>query len=62
MLAPGDALNAGTAKALSGGSLKFGIVDGLLKVNGATIVKTDIKCDNGVIHVIDAVIPLFFGS
>ncbi|MEO1831520.1 MAG: fasciclin domain-containing protein, partial [Akkermansiaceae bacterium] len=52
----GDALNAGTAKALSGGSLKFDVVDGLLKVNGATIVKTDIKCDNGVIHVIDAVI------
>ena len=52
----GDALNAGIAKSLSGGSLKFEIVDGLLKVNGATIVKTDIKCDNGVIHVIDAVI------
>ena len=52
----GDALNVGTAKSLSGGSLKFDVVDGLLKVNGATIIKTDIKCDNGVIHVIDAVI------
>jgi len=52
----GDALNAGIAKSLGGGSLKFSVVDGLLKVNGATIVKTDIKCDNGTIHVIDAVI------
>jgi uncharacterized surface protein with fasciclin (FAS1) repeats len=52
----GDALNAGQAKSINGGSLEFGIVDGLFKVNGATIVKTDIQCDNGVIHVIDAVI------
>ena len=52
----GDALNAGNAKALGGGTLKFNVVNGVLKVNGATIVKTDIKCDNGIIHVIDAVI------
>ncbi len=51
----GDALNAKKAKALSGGMLEFGITDGVFKVNGATIVKTDIICDNGVIHVIDAV-------
>lgn len=52
----GDALNAGKAKSLGGGTLEFGIVDGLFKVNGATILKTDIPCDNGIIHVIDAVI------
>ena len=52
----GDALNAKKAKALSGGTLEFGIVDGVFQVNGATIVKTDIVCDNGVIHVIDAVL------
>lgn len=52
----GDALNVGKAKSLSGGNLEFGIVDGVFKVNGATIVRTDIKCDNGMIHVIDAVI------
>lgn len=52
----GDALNAGKAKALSGGSLQFGIVDGRFQVNGVTILKTDIECDNGVIHVLDAVL------
>lgn len=52
----GTALNAGTAKSLSGGELAFGISDGTFKVNGATIVTTDIKADNGVIHVIDTVL------
>ena len=55
-ISAGDALNAKKAKSLSGGTLEFGIVDGVFKVKGATIVKTDIVCDNGVIHVIDAVL------
>jgi transforming growth factor-beta-induced protein len=55
-ISAGDALNAKQAEAFSGGTLEFGITDGVFKVNGATIVKTDIICDNGVIHVIDAVI------
>jgi transforming growth factor-beta-induced protein len=55
-ISAGDALNAGKAKSLSGGVLQFGIVDGLFKVNGVSIVKTDIVCDNGRIHVIDAVL------
>ena len=52
----GDALNVGTATSLNSGTLEFGIIDGVFKVNGATIVKTNIQCDNGIIHVIDAVI------
>jgi uncharacterized surface protein with fasciclin (FAS1) repeats len=52
----GDALNAGKAKALGGGELRFGIAEGRLKVNKATILQTDIKADNGVIHVIDSVL------
>ena len=52
----GSALNAKSAKALSGENLNFAIDNGVFKVNGAKIVVTDIKCDNGVIHVIDAVL------
>jgi len=52
----GDALNAKSAKSLNGDSLNFAIDGGVFQVNGATIVKTDIACDNGVIHVIDAVL------
>ena len=32
------------------------LTDGQVKVDGATVVKTDINCSNGVIHVIDVVI------
>ena len=52
----GDALNAKSAKTLNGQAVEFAIDSGTFKVNGATIVKTDIAGDNGVIHVIDAVL------
>jgi NADH dehydrogenase [ubiquinone] 1 alpha subcomplex assembly factor 1 len=52
----GDALNAGKGKSLGGGELRFRIQDGRFQVNGANILKTDIKADNGVIHVIDSVL------
>ena len=52
----GDALNAKNAKTVNGKSLEFGIENGAFKVNGSTIRTTDIECDNGVIHVIDAVL------
>jgi transforming growth factor-beta-induced protein len=52
----GDALNVKNAKTLNGKLVEFGIKDGLLRVTGATINKTDIECDNGVIHVIDTVL------
>jgi len=41
---------------LNGNQLTFGVKGGTLKVNEATIQTTDIKCENGVIHVIDAVL------
>ncbi len=47
----GDVIKVGEAKTLQGSKATFG-----LKIDGANIIKTDIGCSNGVIHVIDAVI------
>lgn len=55
-ISAGDALNAREAESLSGQSVAFGVQEGRLKANDANIIKTDIKCDNGTIHVIDAVL------
>ena len=43
----------GTAQ---GKAVTFGTAGGALTVNGATIVKPNIDCTNGMIHVIDAVL------
>jgi uncharacterized surface protein with fasciclin (FAS1) repeats len=48
-----DGLEAATAQ---GGSVKFAVADGAVKINEANVVATDIVASNGVIHVIDAVI------
>lgn len=55
-ISAGDALNAGNAKTLNGQTVEFSVQEGRLRANKASIVKTDIICDNGVIHVIDAVL------
>ncbi|QTN31719.1 CIA30 family protein [Akkermansiaceae bacterium] len=52
----GDALNARKAKSISGQTINFAIKDGTLKANSSTILSTDIACDNGIIHIIDAVL------
>ena len=45
-----------SAKTVNGASLKISTTDGV-KLNGSTsVVKTDIACTNGVIHVIDSVL------
>lgn len=51
-----QALSAGQAKSLQGGSLVIEVQEGVARVNGATLLKTDIDASNGVIHVIDAVL------
>ncbi len=45
--------SAGTAQ---GQSLAIGMAGGSITVNGAKVIKADIKCSNGMIHVIDAVL------
>jgi len=44
------------ARTLQGQDLKISVSDGKVKVDEAVVVKTDIVCSNGVIHVIDAVV------
>ena len=36
--------------------IKVGKVDQVISIETAKVVKTDIKCSNGLIHVIDSVI------
>jgi uncharacterized surface protein with fasciclin (FAS1) repeats len=45
-----------SAATVNGASVKIGVKDGVVTVDGATVVATDIKTSNGVIHVIDSVL------
>lgn len=45
-----------SAKTLNGASLKISTGDGVKLNGGTSVVKTDIACTNGVIHVIDSVL------
>ncbi len=51
-----DVVHLKSAKTVQGGSAKVAVKDGAVMIDAAKVVKTDIVCDNGVIHVIDAVI------
>lgn len=44
-----------SAKTAEGGTVKIHAMGGKVMVDNATVVKADIACDNGVIHVIDTV-------
>ncbi len=50
-----DVLGLTEATTVQGQTIKINTKDGV-KVDNANVVTTDIVCDNGVIHVIDAVI------
>ncbi len=51
-----DVVKLDEAKTVQGQAVKIVVADGGVKVDNAKVVKTDIVCKNGVIHVIDAVI------
>jgi uncharacterized surface protein with fasciclin (FAS1) repeats len=51
-----DVVKLETAKTVQGKDVKIVTKDGKVTINGANVIKTDIICENGVIHVIDAVI------
>ena len=51
-----QAVAAGKATTLQGGTVTVDIADGRLTINQATVTKTDVAADNGIIHVIDRVL------
>jgi uncharacterized surface protein with fasciclin (FAS1) repeats len=51
-----DVVQLKNAKTVQGSKVKIRVKDGTVMVDNAKVVKTDIACKNGVIHVIDAVI------
>jgi uncharacterized surface protein with fasciclin (FAS1) repeats len=51
-----DVVKLTEAKTVQGSKVAIEVKDGVVMVDQAKVVKTDIPCKNGVIHVIDAVI------
>lgn len=51
-----DVVKLKDAKTVQGQKVKIAVKDGKVSIDKATVVKADIPCKNGVIHVIDAVI------
>jgi uncharacterized surface protein with fasciclin (FAS1) repeats len=51
-----DVVKIKSAKTVQGSSAKVKVMGSDVMIDGAKVVKTDIVCDNGVIHVIDSVI------
>ena len=51
-----DVVKIKSAKTVEGSSAKVSAKGGTVMIDNAKVVKTDIVCDNGVIHVIDTVI------
>lgn len=49
-------LDGRSVKTVQGSKAKIAVKDGVVTVEGAKVVKTDVECSNGVIHVINAVI------
>lgn len=51
-----DVVKLTSATTVNGADVSIAVVDGSVRIDNATVVKTDIAASNGVIHVIDSVI------
>ena len=51
-----DVVKLSSAKTLQGSNVNITVTNGVVKINDATVVITDIQTKNGVIHVIDKVL------
>ena len=51
-----DVVKLTEAKTVNGKSVKITVENGVVKIDGAKVTKTDVTCSNGVIHIIDTVI------
>jgi transforming growth factor-beta-induced protein len=51
-----DVVKLKEAKTANGAAIKITVKDGKVFVNDAQVIKTDITCSNGVVHLIDSVI------
>jgi uncharacterized surface protein with fasciclin (FAS1) repeats len=51
----GQVVKLPNATTLNGQRVRISVNDGVVSVGGAKVVATDIKCSNGVIHIIDSV-------
>ena len=51
-----DVVKLSSAKTLEGSDVDISVDGGKVKINDAEVIKADIPCKNGVIHVIDAVL------
>ena len=51
-----DVMKLKSAKTVQGKPVTIAVQEGKVKINNATVVKADIECANGVIHVIDTVL------
>jgi transforming growth factor-beta-induced protein len=51
-----DVVGLNSARTVNGQDLSIKVKDGTVMVNDAKVLKTDILCSNGVIHVVDTVV------
>ncbi len=55
-VAAADVVKLTSAKTVQGQEVTVKVADGKVSIDNANVVKTDIACSNGIIHVIDSVI------